>query len=132
MELARLYTLTGKAVTEQLGKVQDGERMKIEFRGQSTTDSPVAGNAHGSTWILVGPTGPGETNAVQEIVTPSGERLAVELRGYATAQKGDAMEIRAAGIIRTNAASLAHLNGHVAVMVQHVAGESVTVEAYEL
>ena len=132
MELTRLYTLTGKAVTEQLGKVQDGERMKIEFRGQSAAGSPVTGKAHGSTWILVGPMGPGETNAVQEIVTPSGERLAVELRGYATARNGGGMEIRAAGIIRTNAASLAHLNGHVVVVVQQVTGESLTVEAYEL
>ncbi len=132
MELTRLYTLTGKAVTEQLGKVQDGERMKIEFRGRSADDSPVTGNAHGSTWILVGPMGPGESNAVQEIVTPSGERLAVELRGYAASRQDGSLEIRAAGIIRTNAASLAHLNGHVAVVVQQVAGETLRVEAYEL
>ena len=75
--------------------------------------------------------GPGETNAVQEIITPSGERLAVELRGYATPRNRDGMEIRASGLIRTNAASLAHLNGHVVLVVQQVAGDAVTVEAYQ-
>ena len=74
MDLAPLYTLSGTAVTEQLGKVQDGERIKIEFRGKATDGSPVAGKAHGSNWVLIGPLGPGTANAVQELITPAGER----------------------------------------------------------
>lgn len=65
MDLAPLYRLTGTAEVEKLGKVQDGERLKIEFRGKSADDSLIAGKAHGSSWILVGPLGPGEANAVQ-------------------------------------------------------------------
>jgi hypothetical protein len=131
MDLTPLYSLTGTAEVEQLGKVQDGERIKIEFRGKTATDSPIAGKAHGSSWILVGPMEPGETNAVQEIVTPAGEHLVVELRGYATTLNGDGMEIRAGGIIRASAATFTHLNGHVVVVVQKVTKDnSVTVQAY--
>ncbi|MFI5365417.1 MAG: hypothetical protein ACHQ4J_07320 [Candidatus Binatia bacterium] len=131
MDLAPLYTLTGTAEVEKLGKVQDGERIKIEFRGKSAADSPIAGKAHGSSWILVGPMGPGETNAVQEIITPAGERLVVELRGYAATLNGDGMEIRASGIIRASAANFSHLNGRVAVVVQKVAKDNaVAVTAY--
>jgi hypothetical protein len=131
MELKPLYTLTGSTVTEKLGKVQDGERIKVEFRGQSAADSPIAGKAHGSTWILIGPQGPGETGAVQEIITADDERLVVELRGYAVDLDGTGMEIRTAGIIRSSAANFSHLNGHVAVVVQRcVAGDKMTVEAY--
>ncbi|HXQ23642.1 MAG TPA: hypothetical protein VN812_18325, partial [Candidatus Acidoferrales bacterium] len=75
MDLAPLYTLTGTAEVEKLGKVQDGERIKIEFRGKSADDSLITGKAHGSSWIFVGPLGPGEANAVQEIITPAGERF---------------------------------------------------------
>jgi len=131
MDLVPLYTLTGRAVVEKLGKVQDGERIKIEFRGKSADDSLIAGKAHGSSWILVGPLGPGEANAVQEIITPAGERFVVELRGYAVSLNGEGMEIRAAGIIRASAASFAHLNGHVAVVVQKVTKDNtVSVQAY--
>lgn len=35
LELPALYSLTGAAVTETLGKVQGGERLKIEFHGRS-------------------------------------------------------------------------------------------------
>src|ERR1700687_1125400 len=105
VELTPLYTLTGTAVVEKLGKVQDGERIKIEFRGKSAAGSPVEGKAHGSTWILIGPLGPGDTNAVQEIILPSGERLVVELRGYTLMPNSEEMEIRTCGVIRTSAAS---------------------------
>jgi len=120
MDLLPLFTLTGTAVTEQLGKVQDGERIKIEFRGKSAAESGVAGKAHGTSWILIGPFGPGETSAVHEIITAAGERLVVELRGYARQSNGTGLEIRTAGIIRSSAAAFAHLNGHVAVVVQRV------------
>ncbi len=131
MELKPLYTLTGSTVVEKLGKVQDGERVKIEFRGATADDSPIAGKAHGSTWILIGPQGPGETSAVQEIVTAAGERLVVELRGYAVDLGGNGMEIRAAGIIRSSAAAFSDLNGHVALMLQRCgAGGAATVHAY--
>jgi hypothetical protein len=131
MNLAPLYTLIGTAEVEKLGKVQDGERIKIEFRGKSADDSPIAGKAHGSSWILVGPMGPGETSAVQQIITPAGERLVAELHGYAVALNGDGMEIRASGIIRASAASFSHLNGHVAVVVQKVTkNNTITVQAY--
>ncbi len=132
MELKPLYTLTGSAVTEKLGKVQDGERIKIEFRGQTAAGSPMAGKAHGSTWILIGPQGPGDASAVQEIITATDERLVVELHGYAVALDGGGMEIRAAGIIRSSAASFAHLNGHVALVLQRCGpGDAMTVEAYQ-
>jgi hypothetical protein len=133
MELARLYTLSGTTVVEKVGKVQDGERIKIEFRGRTAGDSPIAGKAHGSNWILIGPSGPGETSAVQEIVTPGGERLVVELRGYTVPGNGDEMEIRASGIIRSGAASFADLNGHVAVVVQTIGPQdAISVTAYSL
>jgi hypothetical protein len=131
MDLAPLYTLTGNAVVEKVGKVQDGERVKIEFRGKSAADSPIAGKAHGSSWILMGPLGPGDTVAVQELVTPAGDRLVLELRGYTTNLNGDGMEIRACGIIRSSAAGFAHLNGHIALVVQKVATDNaITVSAH--
>ena len=131
MQLEPLYTLTGTAVTEKVGKVQDGERIKVEFRGKSAAGSPIEGKAHGSTWILISPLGSGEVSAVQEIVTPAGERFVVELRGYTASRNGDAMEIRASGIIRASAATFAHLNGHIALVVQRIAaGDAVSMEAY--
>lgn len=131
MDLALLYTLAGNAVTEKLGKVQDGERIKIEFRGKAAEGSPISGKAHGSNWILVGPLGPGATSAVQEVITPTGERLVLELQGYAQNLNGDGMEIRASGIIRSSAATFAHLNGHIALVVQKIAkSDAITVEAY--
>lgn len=131
LQLTPLYTLTGNAVVEKLGKVQDGERIKIEFRGHSAPDSPIAGKAHGSSWILVGPFGASDTSAVQDLVTPAGEHLVLELRGYATNLNGGGMEIRACGLIRSSAASCAHLNGHIALVVQKVdTDDTVTVQAY--
>ena len=132
MDLATLYTLTGTTVTEKLGKVQDGERIKIEFRGKAAADSPIQGKAHGTNWILVGAVGPGATNAVQELITPTGERVVVELHGYAQTLNGDGMEIRAAGIIRSSAGTFAEINGRVAVVVQKIAkDESITIHAYQ-
>ena len=130
MDLAPLYTLSGSAVTEKLGKVQDGERIKIEFRGKAADDSPIAGKAHGSNWILIGPLGPGATSAVQEIITPAGERLVVELQGYTQSLNGDGWEIRASGIIRSSAGSFAHLNGHVAVVLQKIKDDVISAQAY--
>jgi len=131
MQLTPLFTLTGSAVVEKLGKVQDGERIKIEFRGASAAESPIVGKAHGATWVFIGALGPGDTNAVQEIVTAAGERLVVEVRGYTLQHNGDGMEIRAAGLIRSAAPSFAHLNGHVALLVQQVRpDETATVQAY--
>ncbi len=133
MKLEPLYTLTGTADVEKLGKVQDGERIKIEFRGKSAPDSRIEGKAHGSSWILVGALGPGATSAVQELITSAGVRLVVELQGYTRAHNGDGMEIRTSGIIRSSAAEFADLNGHVAVVVQKVTKDNaVTVEAYSL
>jgi hypothetical protein len=132
MELARLYTLTGTSVTEKLGKVQDGERIKIEFRGKTADDSPIAGKAHGSNWILIGPLGPGATSAVQEIITPTGERLVVELQGYSQSVNGDGLEVRTCGMIRSSAGTFAHLNGRVAVVVQKITkDDTIKVEAYQ-
>src|SRR5262245_26699577 len=123
MNLTPLYTLTGTAVTEKLGQVQDGERIKVEFRGKSAAGSAIEGKAHGSSWILIGGVGPGETNAVQEIVTPGGDHVVVELRGYALQRNGDGMEIRASGLIRTSSATFFHLNGHIAIVVQTVGAD---------
>lgn len=131
MDLAPLYTLVGTTVTEKLGKVQDGERIKIEFRGKAADDSPIAGKAHGSNWILIGPSGPGATSAVQELITPTGERLVVELRGYTESLNSDGMEIRASGIIRSSAGTFAHVNGHVALVVQKIRNETISVQAYQ-
>lgn len=132
MDLATLYTLTGTTVTEKLGKVQDGERIKIEFRGKAGTDSPIQGKAHGTNWILIGALGPGATNAVQELITPAGERVVVELQGYTQTLDGDGMEIRAAGIIRSSAGTFAHIDRRVALVVQTItADERITVHAYQ-
>lgn len=131
MNLALLYTLTGSTVTEKLGKVQDGERIKVEFRGKATDDSPITGKAHGSNWILIGPAGPGAANAVQEIITPANERVVVELQGYAQSLNGEGMEIRAAGIIRSSAGTFAHINGHLAVVVQEISNDTISVQAYQ-
>jgi len=131
MDLAPLYTLTGTTVTEKLGKVQDGERIKIEFRGKAADDSPISGKAHGSNWILIGPAGPSATSAVQEIITPGGERLVVELQGYTRNLNGDGVEIRASGIIRSSAGTFADINGHVAVVVQRITNDTINVQAYQ-
>jgi hypothetical protein len=131
MNLALLYTLTGTTVTEKLGKVQDGERIKVEFRGKAADDSPITGKAHGSNWILIGTHGPGVTNAVQQIITPANERIVVELQGYAQSVNGEGMEIRAAGIIRSSAGTFAHINGHVAVVRQKITNDTISVEAYQ-
>jgi hypothetical protein len=131
MQLALLYTLTGSTVTEKLGKVQDGERIKIEFRGKAADDSPITGKAHGSNWILIGTLGPGAANAVQEIITPANERIVVELQGYAQSLNGEGMEIRAAGIIRSSAGTFAHINGHVALVVQKMTNDTISVQAYQ-
>ncbi len=131
MELTPLFTLTGTAVVEKVGKVQDGERIKIEFRGKSAVGSPIEGKAHGSSWVLIGPLGPGATNAVQEVITPGGERVVLELQGYTMNANGKGMEIRTCGIIRSSAASYADLNGRIALAIQKVgADDAVTIDAY--
>lgn len=131
MDLAPLYSLTGTAEVEQLGKVQDGERLKVEFRGKSAAGSPIEGKAHGTTWILVGPQGPGATNAVQEVTTPAGERIVLELQGYTTPLNGDGMEVRACGMVRASAGTFAHVNGRIALIIQRIAADNaVTVDAY--
>lgn len=132
MDFARLYSLSGTAIVERLGKVQDGERLKIEFRGTSAPGSPIEGKAHGTTWVLVGPLQAAATNAVQEVTTPAKERVVLELRGYTTTLNGDGMEVRACGIIRSSAGVFAHLNGHIALVVQKIAADNaVTIEAYQ-
>ena len=128
-----LYTLTGTAAIEKLGKVQDGERIKIEFRGATAPECPIQGRAHGSTWILIGATGPGETSAVQEVITPARERLVLELRGYTISADGEGMEVRTCGIIRSSAARFADIDGHVAVVVQRMgADNTIRIEAFHL
>jgi len=132
MELKRLFTVTGTAVVEPLGKVQGGQRIKVEYRGATTSDSAVIGKAHGSDWIFVGPLGPGETNSVCEIATPEKEHVVVELRGYAVSHNGSGYEIHTAGLIRTSAGRFAELNGRVALVIEHVhADHSVEVTAYQ-
>ncbi|HVN87778.1 MAG TPA: hypothetical protein VMW17_23315 [Candidatus Binatia bacterium] len=132
MDLKRLFSVTASATVESLGKVQGGERIKVEYRGATGIDSLVAGKAHGNDWIFVGPLGPGETNSVCEIRTGENEHVVVELRGYATSRNGNGYDIRAAGLIRTSAARFAELNGRVALIVERVHGDkSVEVTAYE-
>ncbi len=133
MNLELLYTLTGSAIVENLGKVQDGERIKIEFRGTTAADSPLKGTAHGSSWILVGSAGPGATSAVQEVLTPDGARVVVELQGYTVSRNGGGREIRTCGMIRSSAAAFDHLNGRIAVVIATVAQDNtVAVRAYHL
>jgi hypothetical protein len=129
MDLTPLYTVTGTVTVEHLGAAEDGERLKMEFRGGAAPDSPIGGKAHGTIWILKRPLGAGDTTAVQEVVTPHGERLVLELRGY-TLAGGDGMEVRASGIIRSSAARFSDLNGRIALVVQEVAADdTVTVRA---
>jgi hypothetical protein len=131
IDLETLYTVSGSVVIEKLGKVQEGERIKVEFRGQTAADSPIAGKAHGASWVLIGATGPGETSAVAELVSPERERLVLEGRGYARELAGTLMEIRLTGIIRSSAPRFAALDGRVAVWVQSVGpGEHTTIRAY--
>ncbi|HUI28105.1 MAG TPA: hypothetical protein VL403_18635 [Candidatus Kryptonia bacterium] len=132
MELKPLFTVTGTAVVEPLGKVQGGERIKVEYRGATSVDSLVTGKAHGSDWIFVGPLGPGETNSVCEISTPEKEHVVVELRGYAVSHNGSGYEIRSAGMIRTSATRFTELNGRVALVVEQIRSDStVEVTAYQ-
>ena len=132
MELKPLFTVTGTAVVEPLGKVQGGERIKIEYRGVTAGNSVVTGKAHGSDWILVGPLGPGETNSVCEISTPEKEHVVVELRGYALSHNGSGYEIRTAGLIRTSATRFTELNGRVALVVAQMrADNTIEVTAYQ-
>lgn len=132
MQLQALFTLSGTADTEQLGKVQGGERLKIEYRGSTTPGSLIAGKAHGNDWVLLGPLGPGETNAVHELMTADKEHLAVELRGYARSRDGGGMEIRTAGIIRTAAPRFSELNGRIALVVERLSPDNeIEVTAYE-
>lgn len=132
MQLQALFTLSGTADTEQLGKVQGGERLKIEYRGNTTPGSLIAGKAHGNDWVLLGPLGPGETNAVHELMTADKEHLAVELRGYALSRDGGGMEIRTAGIIRTAAPRFSELNGKVALVVERLSPDrKIEVTAYQ-
>jgi hypothetical protein len=133
MELAPLYMLTGDSVREDLGKIEDGTRIKIEFRGKSTPESPIACKAHGTDWILEGPLGPGATSAVQEIITPALERVVLELQGYTIATAGNGIEIRTSGIIRTSSATYADLNGRIAVVIQRLSKDgAIAVDAYKL
>jgi hypothetical protein len=132
MELQPLFTLSGTADTERLGKVQGGERLKIEYRGSTTPESPIAGKAHGTDWVLLGPLGPGETNAVHEVMTADKEHVAVELRGYALSRNGDGMEIRTAGIIRTASPRFSELNGKIALVVERLSPDKkIEVTAYQ-
>ncbi len=132
MELQPLFSVSGTAATEPLGKVQGGERLKIEYRSTTASSSPIAGKAHGTDWVFVGPFGPGETNAVHEVTTPDKEHLVVELRGYAMARDGDGMEIRTAGIIRAAAPRFAELNGKVALVVERLfPDKKIEVTAYK-
>lgn len=131
MKLEPLYTLTGKAVVENLGKVQDGERMKLEFRGTAAAGSPIQGKAHGTSWILIGSTVWRATTAVQELLTADGARLVVELHGYTLADPGGGLEIRTSGTIRSSAPAFDHLNGRIALVIQTVTSDnSVDVQAY--
>ena len=115
MHLSLLYTLGGTAVVEPLGRVPGGERIKVEFRGTS-----------------LGPSGAGEANAVQELITVAGERLVVELRGHSSGSSGVPMEIRMAGAIRSSAARFADRNGRLALVVQTVdLHDAVTIHACE-
>ena len=130
MDLKPLFTVTATAVVERLGKVQGGERLKIEYRGAADGNG-VAGKAHGNDWIFVGPLGPGETNSVCEISTAEKEHVVIELRGYAQLHEGG-YELRAAGLIRTSAPRFVELNGRVALVVEHVrADNSVELTAYQ-
>jgi hypothetical protein len=132
MQLQPLFRITATATIEPLGKVQGGERIKIEYRGATAPDSIVGGKAHGTEWVLIGSLGPSETNSVHEIIAGENERLVVELRGYAQSRNGSGYEIRTAGIIRTSAARFADLNGHIALVVSRIGGDKkIEVTAYQ-
>jgi hypothetical protein len=132
MQLQPLFHVLGTAVIERLGKVQGGERLKVEYRGETAPDSAVGGKAHGNDWVLVGPLGPGETNAVHEITTADKEHLVVELHGYAMSRNGDGMEIRSAGIIRTAAPRFSEINGRVALVIERLGSDKkIEVTAYQ-
>lgn len=120
IHLEPLMILTGTATIEQLGKVQEGERIKVETRTAGAAGSPITGKARGTDWILFRPDAIAETNSVHEIKIESGHPLVLELRGYAETQNGGGMQIRACGVIRASAAELSHLNGRVALMEEKI------------
>ncbi len=133
IELRPLLTLVGTATIENLGKVQDGERLKIETRAKDAPGSPIAGKARWTDWILVGPLGPGETSSVCEVTTADRQRLVLELRGYARSRNGDGMEIRTCGIIRSASPRFSERSGHVAVAMARIDPEHhVEIAVYEL
>jgi len=123
IELHPLLTLTGTAIVENLGKVQDGERLKIEIRGKDAPGSVISGKVRWTDWVLIGPLGPGETSSVGEIVTDDGQRLVLELRGYAQSKNGDGMEVRTSGLIRSASPRFINLNGHIAVAVATITAD---------
>ena len=133
IELHPLLSLTGTATIEKLGKVQDGERLKIEMRGKNAPGSTIAGKVRWTDWVLIGPLGPGETSSVGEIATDDRQRLVLELRGYAQSGNGDGMELRTCGIIRSASPRFVDLNGHVAVAVARIAADRhVDITVYEI
>ncbi len=88
MQLSSLYRFQVTGPIEKLGRVPDGERLKIEFRGNTAADSPISGKVHGTHWLLVGPLGAGQLEAVHEIHGAAGSRFVLQLRGSATLAGG--------------------------------------------
>lgn len=125
-----LYSFKAKGARESLGRVPDGERLKIDFRGETQAGSEVSGKIRGTEWILIEPLGNGQVESVQTITTAEGDRFVVQLRGSSSPVDGDGLHIKAAGVIRATSARFASLDGHLAVADGRLRGEDVEVDVF--
>ena len=130
MQFSPLYNFKVNGTLEKLGRVPDGERSKVEFRGSIDSGSKITGKMHGTHWFLIGPLGNGQLESVQEIVTASGDRFVLQLRGFATVVQEGEMQIKGCGVIRASAAPFMHLDGHIAVLEGSVRGDGVEVAVW--
>jgi hypothetical protein len=125
-----LYSFKAKGSREALGRVPDGERLKVEFRGETDAGSEVSGKVRGTDWVLVGPLGSGQFESVQTVLTPEGDRFVIQLQGSSSPVDADAMRIKGAGVIRSRSPRFAHLDGQLALVEGTVRDGDVEVSVY--
>ncbi|GIW41011.1 MAG: hypothetical protein KatS3mg076_1588 [Candidatus Binatia bacterium] len=108
----------------------EGERFKVEFRGETERDSQVSGKVRGTDWILVDPLGAGQVESIQTFVSEEGDRFVVQVQGSSQSTEGEDFRIKAAGVIRARSPRFAHLDGHLAVVEEIVHRDEVELTVY--